>query len=85
MPRNTSHPDMAWAAFRASLPLQLGRVEVWPLCTRCLFSLCIQHRCGKLTAIAPEKNIVRFRSVWDFVDENMGATGPGAIFLASVL
>lgn len=41
--------------FRASLPLQLRCVEKRPLCTHCPFNLCIQHRCGKLTAITLKK------------------------------
>lgn len=70
---------------RASLPLQLGCVEKWPLCAHCPFNLYTQHRYAKLTVTALKKNTVYFISFWDFVDENMKATGTGAVFLSSVL
>lgn len=72
--------------FQTSLPLQLGCVEKWPLCTHCPFNLYSQHRCGKLTVTAlKRKNTVRFISFWDFVDGNMETTGTGSVFLSSVL
>lgn len=45
---------------RASLPLQLGCVEKWPLCAHCPFNLYTQHRYAKLTVTALKKKYCIF-------------------------
>lgn len=85
MPRNTSHPDIAWAAIQcisaspAGVPGKMAAMYTLP------FKPMHPAQVWKADCNCPEKNTVRFSSIWDFVNENMGAAGAGAIFLCSIL
>lgn len=83
VPRHTSHPDVAWEAIQS---ISASPAEVCGK-TATMYTLPFQPlhpaQVWKADCHYPEKNTVRFSSIWGFVDENMGATG--AIFLSSML
>lgn len=85
VPRNTSHPDGAWVAIQSIFASPAGVRGKMATMYTLPFQPMHPAQVWKVDCDCPEKNTVRFSSIWDFVDENMEATGAGAIFLSSVL
>ena len=85
VPRNTFHPDTAWAAVQSISASPAGVCGKMATMYTLPFQPMHPAQMWKADCNGPEKNTVRFSSVWDFVDENMGATGAGVVFLSSVL
>lgn len=72
MPRNTFRPRSARVAIQ-SIFASPAAISTSAFST------------GVESCDCPEKNTVHFSSVWDFVDDNMGAIGAGAVCLSTAL
>lgn len=72
MPRNISHPHSAWVAIQS--------IFASPAAVSTSASSTDVESCD-----CPEKTTVHVSSLWDFVDENTGATDTGGVFLFTVL